>query len=414
MFRYFITSTLLFLLTVPAAVLAQPVITGADGEFTHNRQVTINGAGFGSKSQAAPVVWDDCSGTDIRAKWDGGWPSSSSNSYYNIAYRTPMRGIDLPHGFATKYLAGAHGENSGPAAGYNVMVWKTRTISYPSYTYASWYQRSDDNWFFNDDNNYKVFDYSMGKTPYTMPENWYLEYNPRPTSRNSNAAWHINDDDKSLASPDNNGKSWWWASAVNPMAGKWSKIEVEIKHSNQGDGYIKLWENGSLKIDYAGRTDSMPGTDRTEGIGGYARIRNSNNWRYFADLYYDQSRGRVILGNASTYSQSTVREVQIPNAWSSSSVSFKVNQATFGNGKQAYLYVVSNDGSVNEQGYPVKIGSAPVPAPEVIPAPAPEPVPAPAPVPTPEPAPLPEPAPKPAPKPVVPSAPKNLIIVQQG
>lgn len=405
-----ITLLLSVLTTFPAAVFAAPVITSAGGEVSHNRQVTLSGAGFGSKSQAAPVIWDNCSGTDIRSKWDGGWPDASSNSYYNIGYRTPMRGISLPHAFASKYLAGAHGENGGASAGYNVMVWKNRTISYPSYSYASWYQRSDDNWFFDGDNNYKVFDYSMGTAPYALPENWYLEYNPRPTSRTSGASWHINDDYSSLYSPDANGKGWWWGSAVNPMAGKWAKVEVETKYTNQNDGYIKLWENGVLKINYAGRTDSMPGTARSEAIGGYTRTRNSNNWRYFADLYFDHNRSRILLGNASTYSQSTVREVQIPATWSASAITFTVNQATFAAGSQAYLYVIGTDGTVNEQGYPVKIGSSATPAPAPEPAPAPAPAPTPEPAPAPAPAPAPEPAPTPKPKP---NPPKKLIIVEQ-
>ncbi len=55
------------------------------------------------------------------------------------------------------------------------------------------------------------------------------------------------------------------------MAGQWSKIELEIKYTNQSDGYIKLWENGKLKVDYSGHTDRYAGSSRAEGIGGYAR-----------------------------------------------------------------------------------------------------------------------------------------------
>src|SRR5206468_6506821 len=116
----------------------------------------------------------------------------------NIAYRGPIRGIAPPHQRVGRYLAGAHAESGGFDAGYNVMVWKNRTVSFPSYTYASWYQRSDDAWTFGGDDNYKVYDWCLGGNPYDLPNNWYAEYNPRPTSRTSGCAWHINDDAASL------------------------------------------------------------------------------------------------------------------------------------------------------------------------------------------------------------------------
>ena len=76
---------------------------------------------------------------------------------------------------------------------------------------------------------------------------------------------------------------------------------MEVKDTNLIDGDIKLWENGVLKVDYSGKTDGLEGTTRTEGIGGYARNNPViSNRRYFADVYLDSSRARVILGNAPT------------------------------------------------------------------------------------------------------------------
>jgi len=208
----------------------------------------------------------------MRDKWDGVWPDQ--NATYNTAYRLPQRGIGLPHANITKYIAGSHYSSSGANAGYNVIFWKNRTIaSYPAYTYVSWYQRVDDAWLFQDnltpdkDNNIKMSAFSVCCSPYELPNNWYLEYNPRPSSRTSIPAWHINDDGASLQSPDANGRSWWWSEAVNPMSGGWAKIEQEIKYSRQSDGYIKLRENGVLKVNYAGPTDKYAGTARSEGIG---------------------------------------------------------------------------------------------------------------------------------------------------
>src|SRR4051812_48596186 len=113
-----------------------------------------------------------------------------------------------------------------------------------------------------------------------------MEENPRPTSPPPFAARDRHRDargpaDASLQTPDQNGHSFYWGDAVNPMGGQWSKVELEAKYTNQNDGYIKLWENGILKVDYRGTTDGLPGTTRTEGIGGYAaNYPYTSNWRY--------------------------------------------------------------------------------------------------------------------------------------
>lgn len=353
---------LVALLAHTAIVEAQPAVTGSSGTWSHQGTVTISGTGFGSKGTVAPVVWDDASGASITSKWNGAWPDCAGSP---LAYRTPAqvgRGIPLPHSHITKYISGAHMPGTGANCGYNVIMFKTRTVSLPAYTYATWYERVDDNWTFGGDDNFKTFAYSVDTTPYELPNNWYLEYNPRPTSPTSGATWHINDDGASLQTPDANGHNWWWGGAINPMSGVWKKIEMELKYTTASDGYIKLWENGTQKIDYRGRTDNLAGTTRTEGIGGYARnYGTAGNWRYFADVYLDYSRARVILGNAPTLAASTRREVQIPTSWSALSITLSANLGAFSDGQTAYVYVFDANGVSNTSGIPITIGAGGTP-----------------------------------------------------
>jgi len=351
---------LLLFLANPAT--AAPAIKQASGTFNHKGTVTITGSGFGVKAQAAPVVWDDASGSNILNRWDGAWPDQSPST--NTAYRTPQRGIALPHNRIASYIAGAHYPGTGADAGYNVIFWKNRSFaSYPAYTYASWYQRFDNAWTFGGDDNTKTFAFSVCCGPYEMPKNWYMEYNARPTSTTSIPSWHMYDDGagQSYQSLDGN-KSWWYGSAVNPMGGQWAKIEVEIKYTNQSDGYITLWENGVRKIDYVGTTDRYPGMERTEGIGGYARNRNSTNWRYYADVYLDYTPARVVLANNASLSSATIIETQIPTSWNDNSVNFTVNLGKFTTGQTAYLFVVDSSGIRNATGFPITVG-APAPNP---------------------------------------------------
>ncbi len=349
------------LFTAVGAAQAQPSITGVSGQWTHKGTITLSGSGFGSKPAPQPVVWDDASGEKIRDKWDGAWPDN--NPTYDTMYRLPQRGIGLPHNHITKYIAGAHGDAIGADGGYAVMVFKSRTISYPAYTYASWYHRGDDNWVFGGDNNFKTYAFSSGSGPYEFPHNWYLAYQtPYPNSRTDSNAYVLGDDawgspTETIGSPDAQGHSHWWDSAVNPFAGAWTKIEQEIKWSNQDDGYIKLWENGVLRVNYQGATDRYPGTTRTEGIGGYGRnYGEPNNWRYFADVYLDYSRARVVLGNAPTLSASTIREVQIPTSWSAGSIAISANLGRFETGQTAYLFVVDANGTASALGFPIPVG----------------------------------------------------------
>lgn len=336
------------------------VVSAKIGALKHGSTVTLVGSGFGVKSPAAPRVWDNCSGSDPLTLWDGFWPTQDVN--YNLDYRSAQRGITMPHSRTTQYLCGCHYGSGGFDAGYNVLLWKNRTVSLPVFTFASWRQRFDDNWTFGlgspADDNLKIFDYSTGTSPFASPDNWYTEYNSRPTSNVSSCFWHWADDNSSLSNPDTNGHSGFWDTAVNPMSGAWSQIELINRYAATG-GVIVKWENGTVVMNYAGPTDLMAGTARCEAIGGYARSQGStNNWRYYTDIYLDDTSSHVVLGNGSTYNGCTIREPQIPITWSSTSISFTVNLGSFGNTDTAWAYVMDASGATNANGFQVKAGSS--------------------------------------------------------
>lgn len=355
------------LLFMAFSATAAPVITQTSSVFDHHATVTIAGTGFGPKVTAAPIVWDDASGATMSNNWDGAWPDCG-NPAYAMRYYAPMRGISLPHSHVSKYIAGAHGENGyltscGATGGPVVIFWKNRTISLPAYTYAAWYQRFDNAWVFNptinnppNDNNLKVYDYSVGGSPMDN-NNRYVSYGLGPTDNSQIVQWTVNDDGASMSNPDINGHNYWWGPSVNPMAGQWSKIELAVKITNQNDGYIMIWENGALKVNYVGPTDKYPGTARNDGIGGYARAYGSgNNWRYFADVYLDYTLARVVLANSPNLGSATIVEPQIPSTWTGSAISITVNLGKFSAGQTAYLFVVDSTGVPSAAGFPVAVG----------------------------------------------------------
>lgn len=343
--------------TVPALVFASPSVVDISGILKHGSVVNVNGIGFGNKSTVAPLVWDDCNGNMVTDKWSGAWPNAGTPEY-QMQYTSPIRSVTLPHSHVTKYMAGVHGDSGGANDGYDVLVWKNITASYPTTVYFSAYFRADPNWVFDPaglDNNFKNFVYSNGSGPYSSGGYWYAQYTGQGTNAvNWGGGWDWNDSSGSLTSPDANGHShYWWTNPINPFTSGWIKQEYELKITDQTDGYFRIWENGMLKMNYAGHTDNFGNnTVRSIALGGYyRRYGNPSNYRYFSDLYFDTSSQRVLICNGSTYVNRGLCEIQIPqNTWNDNKIEIKINQGTFADNSTGYLYVVDENGNVNSAG----------------------------------------------------------------
>jgi hypothetical protein len=353
------------LLIASASALATPTVQQVSGTLDHNGSITISGSGFGSKPTAAPWVWDNATASKFTDVWGGAWPDQLPG--YNTGYYPPMRGVNPPHSHDTRLIAGAHASNTGAGAGYMVMIFKSLQLpTFPCNFYASWYQLIDKDWHFGTDNNVKTFDYSEGGNPYAANQSWYTNYGPpHPTSNTDTGTQWVTEPGTPLMNPDMNGHNAWWGPAVNPMAGKWAKVEIAFKATDQKDGWITVWENGKKVVWYQGPTDTYPGKLRTIGVGGYSRQQGyTQNWRYFDDVYVDTTLQRVVLADNPVLSQASIIEVQIPVTWSDGSITATVNLGKFNNGQTAYLIVVDSSGAPSAKGYPVTAGgtaSAPSP-----------------------------------------------------
>lgn len=76
---------------------------------------------------------------------------------------------------------------------------------------------------------------------------------------------------------------------------------------------------------------------------------------YMDDCYVDVTRARVEIGNATTFSACTHREIQIPTDWSPFGINVSVNLGTFVSGDTVYFFVVDADG-VASNGRQVVLG----------------------------------------------------------
>lgn len=346
-----------------------PSISGTAGTWSHGGAVTVNGSAFGTKATAAPLVWDDATGASVTDKWSGFWPDCSSDHSLDLGYKSVIRGVAMPHARATKYLAGAHGPSAGFDCGQNVDFWKQVTINtFPTTTYITYYLRNDPSWQFANvlgslDNNHKLLQLDDGwNQPFGGQDTTNIQF--LPTEGSQEPGQFSTYDGGTIGGTTRLSGANSWSFGASTWSG-WVKREIEIKHSRGTDGYITVREDTTQLVSYSGRTSvTADPASMTIGIGGYSRNYPSvNNWRYFADVYYDQCNGasacpRVMLCTSSIYASRGICEPQLPTSWASGSIGVTVNAGRFANSSTAYLYVCDDAGSCNSSGTSIVIASS--------------------------------------------------------
>lgn len=143
---------------------------------------------------------------------------------------------------------------------------------------------------------------------------------------------------------------------------------MEFIFSAGGDGKADVWDNYVLQLPTGWRTgeattgitDLWDGTLRAFSIGGlqrpdmdWGKQPYKDNYRYFTDMYIDNTFARVMIGNTSSFALCTLREIQLPSVWMDNAITIKVNADAFTDNSNAFLYVVDSDGNVNANGYPI-------------------------------------------------------------
>ena len=313
---------------------AAPTLSSVSGTFGHNQSVTISGSGFGTKAQAAPVLWDDfesgTNGTQIQnknatiGKWDTG-AGSDVPIYSNVVKHAGN--LSSYHNFVGNYNASLSKNTDFTRLYMDFWLY----VNYKSVKTRNWKP-----WRFYGDTNEMAYQNYCGNGDYAID---------------------------SYAPPCVDVNDWDGASYSNNT---WIHYQVEFLHSAAGasGGKVKQWINSVLTNNYTGitRCDSTP--FREIRIGHYwahdaieGCPANSGADIYVDNVYIDTTWSRIELGNASTYAASTKREIQIPTAWSNTGIVATVNTGAFSANQQVYLYVVDSTGAVNSNGYPITIGS---------------------------------------------------------
>lgn len=341
-----------------------PTLESPAGTLTHGQSFSFTGSGFGTKTTAAPLLWDNCShGQSLSTRWGYAIPLIAPNPTYGMTYRASgHRGVTPPHSNATSFLCGAHHSGGGDEGqAYNVFLGLTVPRPTGWRRYWSWYERLDPSWPTTsiDLNNHKWFG-SGPQGSYNGDPYIYLDYDI-PNAPNSGQTW--GNKLRSGMAPDDYGTSVWRGGCnANPIAG-WLKRELWI--SSSGAELYGVMNNSTAPWGLSGttpvfnsiprnkceiymRNGSLNGISGTgsEGPGGYNRGQNGtigqNSWRYFADLYCDTTFARVMLANNANYDLANIVEPQPTTAWAPTGITATCNKGRLPSGT-AHLFVFDAD-----------------------------------------------------------------------
>jgi len=329
-------------LTGPAS--AVPSVSSVAGDTSHGGSLTITGSGFGTKATAAPYKYDDFEGGTLGARVGNGWYTSSNLSdgwpIYSDAHARASGIAD-----ESAYLQHDRAYNS--TIGVTGLNW-----DYGQEVYLScWYYCTTAG---AQSRNFKILAFRGGGAGNWDGPDFRADMYPNQPGGHA----YVARPDKSLIIQD-------WGLGGHLLEDGWHRVELFMhtgtSNSSDNDGVClgwrdlnRWWTLENFEFDF-----STQNYDNIYFAAYFARDDGTPRpqmWWYWDEIYIDTTQARVEIGNASTWSACTHREIQIPSAWSSSSITVTVNQGSFANAAPAYLYVVDQDGNANAAGYPITIG----------------------------------------------------------
>lgn len=335
-------------------------INSVSGNITDGSTVTLSGTGFGTKTQAAPIQWDNFEagtvGAVIQTPTIGTtWGNPEDVRYTSSVTRTGSARSSL-HDFTT---AGVYNQalikDGGTWGSLFISFWY-RT-DYGSLTaYNGFPSRNYKIFRVEGDNGTKTGDQGIG-VPIVSYEKRGVGTAPGALEIALRAQYS-----PTLQEGTFYGSSIAWAHQ------QWNKVEMYL---NVVDGQkdIKVYENGvdvSPSKSSSGWTNCFSpymGGDNSRfneiHLGEYfSRDNGASANLYMDDVYIDTSLQRVELCSGSSWANRGACEIQPATSWSETSVAVTLNTGAFTTGTTAYLYVTDGAGDSSPLGSPVEIGGS--------------------------------------------------------
>jgi len=354
---------------------AQPSVASVTGNVAHGDTITVSGTGFGGKTPAAPLWWDDCEGattddssilTTAPISHVVSYLASGDQNYTEIApttgesatespkYRTSWHGVAQPHDNSTTYLTCGHigGSDVGERC-YVVVSPRTNVTK----LFVFWRLQLHPEW--NDvpaarTANYKELWIEDGSPPsYDVKSNDVAYY-----SEGDNWPWNT-----SITEGNMGGLMGYNLEIYHNATGNWVQREMIFDVDNDYHSYSSLDGNTAARHSCSSCNTSETGK-AVISIGSYGVYDNGTPHRtdarmrrYFDDIYVDTTLSRIMLCNNATYNSATICEPQIPSAWGDGSITCRVNLGKLPATGVAYLFVFDSNNDRNPVGYLIEIGA---------------------------------------------------------
>lgn len=343
MYKKLTISLFLSLLTAP--VIAVPNISSVDGDVSHGQTIAIFGLGFGSKTSAAPLIFE----TVETGNFNGSWGDTHDLSVNTNNQRHSNSNFNAHLNFR--------------GGGYSDGRFTAGNAVHPKWFVQYWFKIAN-NW-------------DWGSTDYSGNNRWlsnikmFRMWNPGGTDENFVVAITAWDNQAEYVMENvgaqNYGGHFMQGLKSTMSKDTWHLLQFEFADNsavNQADGKFRLWFDGNLLVnknnivtrenDPSFKRPFIIGFSEVWGAGGESD--DAPNDFYMDDVYMDNTWARVELGNSPIYNNCTHREVQTPVSWTGNSINIRVNAGSFPTNAPVYLFVVDSNGDVNGTGFPLTLG----------------------------------------------------------
>lgn len=313
------------LLMACSNALGQPVINKVDNY--NVKELTITGSAFGVKSPAAPWLYDSFESYPAGTGMDGKSPQIGTATYERYASDGVQGVYATDRAYSGNQAAKTVNSSSGSTTrdhfAFRGQAAQKRFISYRVYRTGAQGVYKGDRQAANlrNGNNNTLYDSppNFGRDGYLFSNNGSAFINHGYLSGQTNNTWQRIDQWIVISTPNvaNGRYDYYVDNTLVGSAGDYATCSSAATNGCQVDSWISP--------NYVNRTTINP-----------------TFW--IDDLYVDNTQARVELCSGSSWANRGNCNIQIPSAWSGTSITVSANTASFTDGQTAYLYVVDAAG----------------------------------------------------------------------
>lgn len=336
------------LLLFPSLAYSAPTVSSVTGTISDGSSVTIAGTGFGTKSQASPLLWDD---------FETGTTNTLLNASPRVGNWHPNNPAGSCPGTGSCYVTSA--SHSGAKSSQTIEATPTgaqyqfQVDSLPDNTY--YYQSF---WFrYNQPSNVGGVKFQQA---WSDPNNQFpiIKTSIAGASWCTNSIWPNIDGSAPTAEdyPKNSPFVDSGGTCTIPQ-NTWHHFEGVFKESTVGgsDGRVSYIINGyDYSPNYVSTANTRNQTSHWvlfEFFDGIVNQASSGATIWVDDAYLDNTWQRVMVCDSSTYSGCTDSEVQVPTAWNNTSITVTLQKGGLTSLTNKYLYVFDSTNTPNTNGF---------------------------------------------------------------